>query len=290
MKKKKHNYHDSGYKKLFSSPELVRQLLTSFVHEDWVNRIDYSTLQRIDKSFITDEFADRESDLIYKASFKEKDLYIFIMLEFQSTVDRFMALRMLRYITELYEYLVKSYRLKTLPAVFPVMLYNGEKRWTAPVEVNKLIEHTIPERYMPSFSYYKIAENEFSREFLEGIKNSVSALFYVENSSEEDIRKEFDVLTEQLRSEKPAELALFINWFRYTFNDREDIVVELKELEEVRTMLRSSLEKYSKKLINEGIIEGKRQTATALLKDKMPVDKIIKITGLSIKEIEKLKQ
>jgi len=76
---KKHNYHDSGYKKLFSSPELVRQLLTSFVHEDWVSRIDYSTLQRIDKSFITDQFADRESDLIYKADFKGKDLYIFII-------------------------------------------------------------------------------------------------------------------------------------------------------------------------------------------------------------------
>lgn len=306
MKKKKHNYHDSGYKKLFSSPELVRQLLTSFVDEEWVNQIDYSTLQRIDKSFITDEFADRESDLIYRASFRGKDLYIFIMFEFQSTVDRFMALRMLRYITELYEYLVKSYRLKTLPAVFPVMLYNGEKRWTAPVEVNKLIEHTLPERYIPSFSYYKIAENEFSREFLEGIKNSVSALFYVENSSEEDLRKEFDVLTELLRSEKPAELALFINWFKYTFNDREDIVIELKEIEEVKTMLRSSLEKYSKKLINEGIEKGmqkgiqkgiekgilqtKTKTALALLKEKMNIEKIAEITGLTVKEIEKLKK
>jgi predicted transposase/invertase (TIGR01784 family) len=294
MKGKKHNFHDSGYKKLFSSPEIVRQLLTSFVHEEWVNLIDYNTLQRIDKSFITDEFAGRESDLIYRASFKGKDLYIFIMLEFQSTVDRFMALRMLRYITELYEYLVKSYRLKTLPAVFPVMLYNGEKRWTAPVEVNKLIEHTLPERYIPSFSYYKIAENEFSREFLEGIQNSVSALFYVENSSEEDLRKEFDVLTELLRSEKPAELALFINWFRYTFNDREDIVIELKEIEEVRTMLRSSLEKYSKKLINEGIEKGilqtKTKTALALLKEKMTVEKISEITGLSVKDIEKLKK
>jgi len=101
-------------------------------------------------------------------------------------------------------------------------------------------------------------------------------------------------------------LALFINWFRYTFNDREDIVVELKELEEVRTMLRSSLEKYSKKLINEGIKKGmqkgiqkgiekgilqtKTKTALALLKENMTVEKIAEITGLSIKEIEKLKK
>jgi predicted transposase/invertase (TIGR01784 family) len=107
---------------------MVRQLLTGFVNKEWVNMIEYNTLERIDKSFISDEFSERESDLIYKAKFKGNDVYIFILLEFQSTVDRFMSLRILRYITELYEYLVKGYKLKTLPAVFPVMLYNGEKR------------------------------------------------------------------------------------------------------------------------------------------------------------------
>lgn len=33
---KKHNSHDSGYKMLFSNHEMVRQLLTSFVNEEWV--------------------------------------------------------------------------------------------------------------------------------------------------------------------------------------------------------------------------------------------------------------
>jgi len=62
-KNKKHHKHDSGYKKLFSNPELVRQLITGFVNEDWINHIEYNTLERIDKSFITDEFANRESDI-----------------------------------------------------------------------------------------------------------------------------------------------------------------------------------------------------------------------------------
>jgi predicted transposase/invertase (TIGR01784 family) len=143
----------------------VRQLLTCFVNEKWVNRIEYTTLERIDKSFVSDEFIERESDLIYKAKFEGKDLYIFILIEFQSTVDRFMSLRMLHYITELYEYLVKNHKIKTLPAVFPVMLYNGEKKWTAPEELSNLIENSIPGRYIPHFMYYKIAENEFSKIF-----------------------------------------------------------------------------------------------------------------------------
>jgi len=59
-------------------------------------------------------------------------------------------------------------------------------------------------------------------------------------------------------------------------------------------MLRSSLEKYSKKLINEriekGILQTKTKTALALLKENMTVEKISEITGLSVKEIEKLKK
>ena len=59
-------------------------------------------------------------------------------------------------------------------------------------------------------------------------------------------------------------------------------------------MLRSSLEKYSKKLINEriekGILQTKTKTALALLKENMNIEKIAEITGLSVKEIEKLKK
>lgn len=127
MKNNRHFVHDSGYKKLFSNPELVKQLLLSFVNETWVYDIDYSRLERVDKSFIADDFTRRESDMIYRAFYKEKEFYIFILLEFQSTVDRFMSLRMLWYITELYEYLIGGKRVRKLPAVFPVMLYNGEK-------------------------------------------------------------------------------------------------------------------------------------------------------------------
>jgi len=74
--------HDSGYKKLFSNHELVKQLLTCFVNEEWIKNIEYSTLERLDKSFVSDEFMEMESDLIYKAKFHGKDIYILILLEF----------------------------------------------------------------------------------------------------------------------------------------------------------------------------------------------------------------
>jgi hypothetical protein len=48
--------HDVRYKRFFSNPILLRQLLQSFVPEDFVHDLDFSTLQRVDKSSVTEEY------------------------------------------------------------------------------------------------------------------------------------------------------------------------------------------------------------------------------------------
>jgi hypothetical protein len=42
--------HDSGYKQLFSHPEMVRDLLRDWVPGEWTAELDYSTLERINSS------------------------------------------------------------------------------------------------------------------------------------------------------------------------------------------------------------------------------------------------
>ena len=134
--------HDIRYKKLFSNPILVKELLFNFTQEKLIQELDFSTLERLDKSFITDEFKEKESDLIYKIKFQDNDIYIFLLIEFQSTVDKFMALRMLRYICEFYDFLLQK-KLKKLPAVFPVLLYNGNRKWTAKKNIKDLKKELI---------------------------------------------------------------------------------------------------------------------------------------------------
>jgi len=112
------------------------------------------------KSFITDRFKEKESNLIYKIKYRDENLYIFLLIKLQSTVDKFMSLRILRYICGLYEFLVKQ-KVKLLPPVFPVFLYNGDPKWTAPVNIKDLIAHTIPGQFIPDFRYYPIHENKY---------------------------------------------------------------------------------------------------------------------------------
>ena len=75
------NKHDSRYKKFFSNHQVVKELLENFVDIEIIKELDFKTLEKLDKSFITDEFTNRESDIIYKINCKESELYIFLLIE-----------------------------------------------------------------------------------------------------------------------------------------------------------------------------------------------------------------
>ena len=69
-------------------------------------------------------------------------LYVYILLEFQSGVDRWMALRMQVYLGLLYQDLVKRHDLEVedlLPPVLPLVFYNGAAPWTARSDLADLI-------------------------------------------------------------------------------------------------------------------------------------------------------
>jgi len=76
--------------------------MESFVKEEWVKDLDFDNCQTLDKSFISKHYQKTESDIIYKIKYGKEDFYIFILIEFQSTVERFMAVRIINYISSFY--------------------------------------------------------------------------------------------------------------------------------------------------------------------------------------------
>lgn len=121
---------------------MVEDLLRGFVLEDWVAQLDFSTLERHPNSYVADDLREREDDVIWRVRWGDDWLYVYLLIEFQSKVERFMAVRILAYLGLLYQDLIRAGQLtadQRLPPALPIVLYNGQPRWTAPVDTADLL-------------------------------------------------------------------------------------------------------------------------------------------------------
>ena len=106
-----HSQYDASYKRLFSEPLMVRSLLQDLIAEDFVAELDLDTLERLPGEHVARGGQKRFSDIVWKVQRKGRSdapCYIAILLEFQSTPDRLMALRLLTYVALLLEELAKD--------------------------------------------------------------------------------------------------------------------------------------------------------------------------------------
>jgi len=295
-----HHVHDYGYKILFSNVTIFRQLLETFVDQPWVKELDFSEAETVNSSFISKSYKKTESDIIYKLKLKNgKDVYVYVLLEFQSSVDRFISVRILNYLTSLYVSLIRSGKVQDrLPPVFPILLYNGDPKWTAPDNVADLIEHhDVLGEFGIGFKYLKIIENEYTHEHLLQIQNIVSTVFLTENHYRlEQLEAE---LIELFKKEDREAASLFFNWFRMLAKDGRIAPSKYKSFEkiytdvtEVKRMFATAVNEKDKRLIKEGEargeLKGVKKVAKQMKQKGYPFSDIREITGLSIEEIEKL--
>ena len=258
-------FNDRGYKRLFSHPRMVEDLIKSFVKEDFVKDINFDRLKRDFDSFITEEFRERESDIIWQVEYKGRPAYLYILIEFQSTVDHYMALRMLLYLLLFYQELIKyrEYRDQRLPPVFPILLYNGDDQWSAPVSLEELLESPSPSlaAYMPSFRYCRIVERDFLPESLAELNTLTSNLFLIETGDTKKIGEVVERILAILEKEVDKELRRsFGLWLNRLFEKRKipvSIDIEKLSSSEVRTVLETNLRRFEEEALTKGRQEGR---------------------------------
>ena len=144
-KKDIHHIHDKSYKDLYSKKEIATDLFKTLSNDSWVKYLKPEDLTLINKSYIASDYEETEADIVYKANINDSEVFFYILLEFQSTVDYRMPLRLLFYMCEiLREYSVNANHKKydksiKIPAVIPIVLYNGDEVWNVPREFRKMI-------------------------------------------------------------------------------------------------------------------------------------------------------
>ena len=90
---------DAAYKRLFSHRRMVEDLLRGFLTGKWTDALDFATLEKLPAEFVSDELLRRRGDGMWRVRFRDEWLYVLVLLEFQSTVEPYMAVRILVYAT-----------------------------------------------------------------------------------------------------------------------------------------------------------------------------------------------
>jgi hypothetical protein len=183
--------HDALYHRLFSHPGLVAELLRGFVDEPWIADLDLDGMERVNTKFHSQDNDRREGDVIWRIPLKRGgDAYLLLLLEFQSAPDRWMALRAMVYTGLLWQQIVAEKRLTAdgrLPPVFPLVLYNGDRRWEMPLALESLIDLPADSplwRWQPMMRYNVIGEGGFSNAGLAARDTLAALLFRLESVKE----------------------------------------------------------------------------------------------------------
>lgn len=273
---------DSSYRLLFSQPTMVEDLLKGYVHQAWVQELDFSTLEPVKTDHLSDRLDERRNDCIWRVRWQgqKRWLYVYLLLEFQSRPDHSMAVRLMTYLGLLYQHLYRSKQVsprEVLPPVLPVVLYNGERNWQAPTRIQALIADPPRglEAYLPQFEYLLIDEKDYAEAPFPEARNLVSALFALENTRRpEDIKRILPLLIDWLHHPEQQSLKrAFAVWMRRAFLPGRVKGVELDEsegLEEINIMLAERVKSWTKDWeqqgIQKGIEKGIEQGEAALLR------------------------
>ena len=301
--------HDKLFKAILSDKIEAAKFMNNVIKMEY--KIKAEKLELYNKEYITTMFEKMESDIVYKIA--EKNTYLII--EHQSTVDRTMPYRIYQYTGELLRNVINKEKMKNIdykqPRIISIVLYTGDRTWN--IEYVDDLQEPLAGYPKVKPIYRLVDVNKYSKsKLLEDDLMASKAMLIEKEKSIEGIIKALEQISKKLsiNSDK-RQIQLFITIVRYvllSINDEETRKKLEKEIEKMKgveaNMLHATmvLNKEFKERTNKamadgrvkGRTEGRKQekiaTAKRLLKKKMKPDFISEITGLSIEEIEKLKE
>ncbi|MDE0365088.1 MAG: Rpn family recombination-promoting nuclease/putative transposase [Gammaproteobacteria bacterium] len=172
--------HDAAWKRLFGLPILVEHLLRGFVAQaaGW---LDFRSLQKLSASWAGADRQQRHGDAAWRVNYckRKPGRSLVLLLEFQSTVDKSMASRVLRYAGMAHDELRRQGALDADRELrlLPVVVYSGAPVWSAPGGATGISVSDDGELMLPlPYSYLSLDVRRLEQHHLPS-RNIVSTVF-----------------------------------------------------------------------------------------------------------------
>ena len=125
MNKTTPTLHDAVFKQFLTHPDTARDFLELHLPPALLQFCDLNTLKLESGSFIESGLRAYYSDVLYSLHTEQGDGYVYVLLEHQSSPDKHMAFRLVRYaIAAMHRHLEAGH--DQLPLVIPMLFYHGQ--------------------------------------------------------------------------------------------------------------------------------------------------------------------
>ncbi|MGV8165579.1 MAG: Rpn family recombination-promoting nuclease/putative transposase [Alkaliphilus sp.] len=286
--------------------------MTNYLPKNILDIINTNEMQVIKDSFIEKDLQETFSDLLYKVKMKEKTVYVYILFEHKSYPYRLIAFQLLKYITKIWELLIKQNDVGKngeLSLIIPVVFYHGKEKWKISSKLSAIVEETPEDLdvYLPDFKYVLCDLSKYSDEELKGgailrIFLELTKHVYTYESFLKKLQ-EIMIIFMELRG-KEAGIEYFKVVVKYLLSTRDDltmrdIVEAVKQTVPERSGdLMTIAQRLRDEGIEKGIEKGKREelfeTVTVQLNKRfktkvLPVALSKKIASLNSEQLRKIR-
>lgn len=293
--------HDRLFKVTMSKPEAAKEFLQQYLPLHIKNLVQLDTLKLQPDSFIDERLKGHLVDILYSVNFGNKPGYIYVLFEHLSTSDEMIAFRLIKYMLNIMDHHIIKTKGKKLPLVFPIVIYTGNAKYSAPKSIFDLFEEKslaeevflrpykfidikdIPDEELQQQIWFGLMARVFKYKFtkmLEFVDKILPSLITVDQKGDikfidsvikyiikrdeiEDKDKFFDVLTSNLS--QPAS-------------------------ETIMTIAEQLRQEGMQQGMHLGEEKARELFARNLLKENESIERIAKLTGLSIENIKKIKK
>ena len=250
-----HEGHDKAAKRLLRDASMMADVLRLCLPGEVLDDIDLDSLRLLPAEHVSAELHRRRGDLLWVAGRRSGGVAV-IPVEAQSTPDERMAARMTTLTGMLYEGIAPTLKGPDgrLPAVLPIVLYTGQRRWSP-------AERADPLPGLPSYvadpSYLLLDVGALAAHDLPR-RNRMSVLVRLETAPSPEALLE--TLRDTLAWLGNDELGpVFVNWvsevlmpLRFPSADRR----EIEDLQEGTTMLAERAKEWTEQWFAEGRENG----------------------------------
>ena len=260
--------HDSMVRVVLGDLAEARSFLQRYVPEALSQTLNWSTLRLLEGSFVDEELRRSETDFLYEVERVGDDasLWLYILLEHQSTPDRWMRFRLLKYCCRIWDMnLAARPTPSELRPIVPLVFYQGERSWSYSREFAELFAESVRDwPWIPRFSHELIDQTGTQPEEVQGeLKVRLMQLLLLAAYHPE--RPWATLVIELLAtlSSLPASgginyIRVFLRYLLQT-QDREIIESFQEALRYQAPVIGDDLMTYAQELLAEGKAEGREE-------------------------------